>query len=90
MSRVSGLTQMLNHTMQDSPMIGNIEKIYNDEIDGAAEINATALSVIKDTIYKTQRAEGILVKKLKISPIYLQVSGSACSFSNQYTDLLPY
>jgi len=32
MSRVSGLTQMLNHTIQESPMIGNIEKIYNDEI----------------------------------------------------------
>jgi len=61
----SGLTQMLNHTKKESPMIGNIEKTYNDEIDGTAGINATALSLIKDIIYKIQGAEFILVKKLQ-------------------------
>ena len=40
-------------------------QIYNDEIDGTAWIDATPLSVIKDTINKTKGAEGILVKKLK-------------------------
>ena len=35
------------------PLLKNIEKIYIDEFDGTAEIDATALSVIKDTIYKT-------------------------------------